>query len=315
MKSTPLVSVAIPTYNHGPYIEQCIKSILSQRTNFPFEVCIGEDSSNDKTREVCLRLAEEHPNIIRLHLRDRKDVIFMHGRPTGRFNFIETLKSCRGKYIAICDGDDFWLHPEKLQKQHDFLESNAKIALCHANMQVFYQESGKNHDGYVPRKIKKKAKKLRSNFRTLPPRRYGINDLAKGNKINMPSVFFRNWLLDHPVPDFMWTAGAGDWALHMNTARFGKIGFMNETLALYRVHKGGIWSGTNFLTQRLIDISTAVELLKSPMFSRKTRTILNRYVKRRLKTAMHYHAMNGADPAEKHLFALADEIHALSRSI
>src|SRR3954451_21269603 len=137
-KSLPLVSVCIITYNHKDYISQCLDSILMQQTNFPFEIIVGEDESSDGTREICKKFAENYPHKIRLFLRSRKDVIYYNGSATGRYNFVENLKAARGKYVAICEGDDHWIDPLKLQKQFDFMEKNKEFTHCfHAAVNMF----------------------------------------------------------------------------------------------------------------------------------------------------------------------------------
>src|SRR5690606_32143685 len=100
------------------------------QTTFPFEIILGEDESSDGTREICIQYAAKHPDKIKLFLRSRKDVIYINGNPTGRYNFIENLKACTGKYIALCEGDDYWTDPLKLQKQVDFLEGNPEYVGC-----------------------------------------------------------------------------------------------------------------------------------------------------------------------------------------
>ena len=127
----PLLSICCITYNHKNYISNAIDSFLMQKTNFSVEICIGEDDSTDGTREICKKYATKYPEKIRLFLRNRSDKIFIEGHETGRYNFIETLKKCKGKYIALCDGDDFWIDPLKLQKQFDYLETNSDVSLCY----------------------------------------------------------------------------------------------------------------------------------------------------------------------------------------
>lgn len=126
----PLVSVCIQAYQHESYIAQCLDSVLNQTTTFNYEIILGEDASTDGTRAICKTYAQNFPDKIRLFLRHRKDVIFMNGLATGRYNFIQNLKSSHGKYIAILDGDDYWTDPFKLQKQVDFLESNTNYSIC-----------------------------------------------------------------------------------------------------------------------------------------------------------------------------------------
>ena len=118
----PLVSICVVTYNHQNYIKQCLDGVLMQECNFEYEVLLGEDNSTDTTRKLCIEYAERFPDKIRLFLHDRSNVIYINGKPTGRFNFIYNLKQAKGKYIALCEGDDYWTDPTKLQKQVDFLE-------------------------------------------------------------------------------------------------------------------------------------------------------------------------------------------------
>jgi glycosyltransferase involved in cell wall biosynthesis len=124
VSTTPIVSVCIQTYNHVNYIKQCLDSVLTQQTDFEFEILLGEDASTDGTRETCVKYAEKHPDKVRLFLHHRENNIKIGGNPTGRFNFIYNLSQARGKYIAVCEGDDYWTDPLKLQKQVDFLQVN-----------------------------------------------------------------------------------------------------------------------------------------------------------------------------------------------
>jgi len=104
---TPLVSVLVQTYQHVDYIKECLDSILMQKTNFEFEIILGEDTSDDGTREICLNYAKQHPNKTRLFLHYRENDIHIGGSPTGRFILISNLISARGNYIVLCEGDDY----------------------------------------------------------------------------------------------------------------------------------------------------------------------------------------------------------------
>lgn len=128
--TNPLVSICVPTFQHGSFIEECLNSILAQSTNFDFEILIGEDDSSDNTRLICKQFAENHQDRIRLFLRREEDKIIMFGRKAGRFNHLGLYGAARGKYVCICDGDDFWIDPLKLQYQVDFMEDNPKCFLC-----------------------------------------------------------------------------------------------------------------------------------------------------------------------------------------
>lgn len=120
------VSVVMLAYNHGKYIEKALRSVAEQITNFEFEVIIGDDASPDNTQELIKKVYQEYPNIIKPVLRDRNLGIMK--------NAIDLIKRCQGKYIAILEGDDFWISSDKLQKQVDFLESNQEyVAYYHKN--------------------------------------------------------------------------------------------------------------------------------------------------------------------------------------
>src|SRR6478752_3440632 len=118
---TPKVSVCIPTYNHEAYIAQAVESVLEQRTNFGVEVLIGEDCSTDRTRQIICELAARHPDKIRLRLAEKN-------QGAGR-NFADLFEHCRGEYVVILEGDDYWTSPNKLQIQVDTLDARPDWAM------------------------------------------------------------------------------------------------------------------------------------------------------------------------------------------
>lgn len=120
--TAPLVSVCVITYNHKQYIAQALDSILSQKTNFNFEIVIGEDLSTDNTLAICQDYAARFPQIIRL-LPTTQNLGVVP-------NFIRTANACRGKYMAVLEGDDYWIDDLKLQKQADVLEHDPERTLC-----------------------------------------------------------------------------------------------------------------------------------------------------------------------------------------
>jgi glycosyltransferase involved in cell wall biosynthesis len=131
---TPLVSVHMITYNHEPYIRKAIECVLSQKTHFPFELVIGEDCSTDGTREIVFDYARRFPDIIRVIASDQNAGM--------KNNFVRTNHACRGKYIAYCEGDDHWHHPEKLQRQADFLESHSEYGLVYSDHDRYFEKTG-----------------------------------------------------------------------------------------------------------------------------------------------------------------------------
>lgn len=234
----PTVSVVVVTYNHQEYIKQCLDAILSQKTNFDFELIIGEDASSDDTRKICQFYQDKYPSIIRLYLRSGKYKIWINGKVTGRLNFIESLKSARGKYIAICEGDDYWSDELKLQKQVDFLEKNPDCGICFHEVQVFHQATEK----LIPDTITREVPKITT-----------ITELASGNYIHTPSVMIRN---NFKIPKWFAKAPTGDWTLYMIAAGNQKICKLNETMAVYREHQAGIWSGVQTAVKARMTLDT-----------------------------------------------------------
>ncbi len=128
--TNPLVSICVPTYQHGAYISDCLTSILAQKADFDYEILIGEDDSKDDTREICKVFAENYQDRIRLFLRNEEDEIRILGRKAGRLNHLHLYRDARGKYICICDGDDYWSDSQKIQRQFDFMEKCPDCYLC-----------------------------------------------------------------------------------------------------------------------------------------------------------------------------------------
>jgi len=219
----PSVSVCVQTYRHENYIKQCLDGILEQKTNFEFEILLGEDDSPDNTRQICIEYANNHPEKIRLFLHNRANIIKISGTSTGRFNFLYNLFSARGKYIALCEGDDYWTDPYKLQKQVDFLEVNPDFSICFNKVKVL--KDGQLVDDFITK---------------VPAEISTINDLAEGNYIYPLSTVFRK-IIPESFPQWFSKCGVGDYPLFMLLAQHGKIKQIDEYMGVYRLNDTGIW--------------------------------------------------------------------------
>jgi glycosyltransferase involved in cell wall biosynthesis len=124
----PLVSIAMITFNHSLYIAQAIDGVIQQKTTFSFELLIGEDCSNDGTREIVFEYQKKYPNIIQ--------VITSEQNVGMKKNNYRTIKACRGKYIAFCEGDDYWHHTDKLEQQVNYLENHQDCGLVYSGYDV-----------------------------------------------------------------------------------------------------------------------------------------------------------------------------------
>ena len=143
MSIIPMVSVSMVTYNHQKYLRQAIEGVLMQRTTFPVQLVIGEDCSTDGTLDICIEYKNKYPEQIKL---------VSHTQNVGsKQNAIDTINACEGKYIAICDGDDYWIDKNKLQRQISFLETHPEFSICCHRAQVLNE---KNRTIKTPKALK-----------------------------------------------------------------------------------------------------------------------------------------------------------------
>lgn len=225
VKSNPLVSICVQTYQHVGFLRDCLEGLLAQETTFPFEILLGDDDSTDGTREISLEYAVKYPDIIRLYLHHRENNIKIGGRPTGRFNFLFNLFSARGKYLAFCEGDDYWTDSLKLQKQVDFLERNVEYALCLHNV--------------------KEVNEFNSTYRIIPNiKKYtelSIEDYILNNSTATCSILLRRSKLG-VLPEWFTQLSFGDLGIIIillkNSNKKAKI--LVDTMGVYRIHEGGI---------------------------------------------------------------------------
>ena len=216
----PLVSVIMITYGHEKYIEEAIRGVFLQKTNFPFELIISNDKSPDSTDEIVKNIIKYAPENISVKYIQHPENIGMLP------NFISTLKIATGKYIAVCEGDDYWTDENKLQKQIDFLEKNEDFTLTFHNVFIRNGETLRADLDYEKRLSSKNV--------------YTINDLSKGNFIHTLSVVFRNMEIE--FPEWYFSSFLGDYPIWLWLSKKGKIKYFPEKMGVYRENVG-VWSG------------------------------------------------------------------------
>lgn len=212
----PLVSIKCMTYNHENYIAQCIDGFLMQKTNFPFEILIHDDCSTDKTESIVREYEKRFPKIIKgLYETENQ------WQKGGGAHHTKIDAAIKGKYIAVCEGDDYWIDENKLQMQVDFLENNPEYGMCYTKAKQYLQNT---------QKFTKKT--FGSEFA-------GFEDLLKnGNRIPTLTSVFRKDLLDkyqqeiHPS-DKGWLMG--DYPMWLWFSHESKIKFFDKVTAVYRV--------------------------------------------------------------------------------
>ncbi|HEX2618148.1 MAG TPA: glycosyltransferase, partial [Flavobacteriales bacterium] len=223
----PLVSVVVVTYQHAAYIERCLRSILEQRCTFAWELLVGEDGSTDGTRAICERLAAEFPDRIRLFLRERKDVLVIMGRPTGRANLLALFNAARGKYIAICEGDDHWIDADKLQLQVDAMEGEPSLSGCFTN--AWNQRNGEREDYYAHLQEHR------------PPRDTQAEDVVFRIGVPTCTILFRRELI-FPLHPAYYRSPVADRILLAGLTAHGPLRFIDRFTGVREVHPGGIHS-------------------------------------------------------------------------
>lgn len=254
----PLVTIKVVTYNHGDFIGQCLDSLVSQKTNFDFEILLAEDDSNDNTREICKNYADKYPNLIRLFLNSRENNIAINGKPTGIFNNAYINYQLRSKYVCILEGDDYWTDECALQKRVNFLEDNEDYVLCFHNISTLEDGLLKHPDGLL--RYKERVTISQENM---------INTYMPTN-----TLMFRNGYLS-AFEEGIKNIVCWDMITRGKLSQFGKAMFLPEVgNSVYRKHEGGIFSSqsisfrvehalkanqylSNFFNQKKMDTTNA----------------------------------------------------------
>lgn len=248
MKKQPKVSVCMITYGHEKFIEEAINGVLMQECDFVVELIIANDCSPDKTDAVIQNILCNHPRASWIkYIKHDKNLGMMP-------NFIFAMQECKGKYIALCEGDDYWTDPSKLQKQVDFLEANSDYVI---------------HSG-VAQLMKKKT--ITNEFYGFSNENkiFEIKDFLRQNPIITCTVMFRNCLMTFPkvFKDITF----GDWFLYiLLMSSTGLKSFRSiETYSVYRLHRGGIMSNLSQIKYcnahifQIIQIKKAIGYLEYP---------------------------------------------------
>lgn len=215
MEKIPLVSIDCITFNHAPYIRQCLDGFLMQKTNFDIEILIHDDASTDGTQNIIREYELKYSNIIKpIYQKENQWSKGISISPT--YN----IPRARGKYIAFCEGDDYWIDPYKLQKQVDLLESNREYGLCYTKTKIYNQNLQKIENYELGWEI--------INFK----------DLLLQNKIATLTTIIRKDLLFDYISQIKpnekkWLMG--DYPMWLWFYANSKIIFLNETTSVYRV--------------------------------------------------------------------------------
>lgn len=226
------VSIRCFAYNHERFIRQCLDGFVMQKTDFRFEAIVHDDASTDNTAAIIREYAEKYPDIIK-PIYETENQYSKHDGSLTRIMNAHT----RGKYVAMCEGDDYWTYPYKLQKQVDFLESHPDYVMCSSRWDEYFENEKRmspDIPGYVPKE----------------GLTYSLNDFIHGLWCFQPlTVVYRRDALDmarysqcRPAKDITW--------FYLLLTR-GKGFCFHDSMAVYRYHSGGVWNGLDQNHQRL----------------------------------------------------------------
>jgi len=214
--SNPVVSICCITYNQEKYIRDTIEGFLLQKTSFPIEIIIHDDCSTDNTANIIKEYVNKYPEII-------KPIYQKENQYSLGVKIFPIVFSCsKGKYIAICEGDDYWIDPNKLQRQTEYLEANSDYVLVSENS-IFHNM----------------INETKKNFSESPERDIDILDLLRERQFATASVLFRN------LGEDLYYGGdaSGDTILWCHLSKFGRIRYMENVSSVYRRHSEGVTGG------------------------------------------------------------------------
>lgn len=237
-----LINVATLTYNQGGYIRQCIESVLTQRTSFPFTYVIADDGSDDGTTEIVQEYARAYPDVI---------VPVLVERVSPRRTVRKMFEACKGTYVTLCEGDDYYTDVERLQRMAEFLETRPELAACFhpVSVRVEGQEDTCTLYPNLERFAHLRGRDV-----------FYLEDLLHANIVQTNGVMYR-WRFCDGMPDwFKEDLIPGDWYWHLLHAEAGPFGWLDRPMSVYRRHPKGMWWDADYNRIRHLEHNARREL-------------------------------------------------------
>lgn len=235
----PLVTIRCCTYNHEPFIRQCLDGFVMQKTNFRFEAIVHDDASTDGTVKIIREYARKYPDII-------KPIYEIENQYSKDDGSVERIMDAHthGKYVAICEGDDYWTDPYKLQKQVDFLESHSNHVMCSHRFNQYMQDKN----------LLEEEKDL-----TFQGADYDLKNLIGGKWLTQTlTVMYRRSALD--LKEYESYGMSMDIILFYALLKNGKGYCFPDIMGTYRLHGGGVWSEVSLNQRRLIELKARLAI-------------------------------------------------------
>ena len=242
-----MVTIRCIAYNHERFIRQCLEGFVMQKTNFRFEAIVHDDASTDGTATIIREYAEKYPNIIKPILQTENQ--YSQGKKIGAI--MEHLFP-QGKYIAECEGDDYWTDPEKLQRQVDFLEAHPDYSTV-CNRTKLYSEYRQQYIGENCCYDKSQTIDVRDII------------LKGGLFISTCSLLYRKSILPTTLPGYWERCHVGDYPLQIHAAMQGKVYYFHDAMSVYRVENTASWVGRResiSIDKLIATVKSEVQMLK-----------------------------------------------------
>lgn len=210
-----LVSIHCITYNHAPYIRECLDGFVMQKTNFPFEIVIHDDASTDGTADIIREYEQKYPHLFNAIYETENQ----YTKYNGSFHEIQNImrKAIRGKYVAYCEGDDYWIDPYKLQKQVDILESDPECSLVYTSYKRYNQDEKRFEDDFI---VDKEGYLYETLFLNIP--------------VITVTVCMRSEVLRN-LPSVPKGAFTGDHYIWISAALMGRFRIVKDITSVYRI--------------------------------------------------------------------------------
>jgi len=244
MNSNTLVSIISLSFNHEAYINKSLDALLSQKTSFRFEIILHDDASTDGSMEIIQKYVSEYPSII-------KPIYQIENQYSKGLGHLINLvfSEASSKYIAICECDDYWCDPFKLQKQVDFLEANSEFMGCSHNTKILRESRNEINDEFV---VNNSLKDI-----------YMIDDFTRGEAYFHTSSWVYRYADYKKEVISKLQRFEGDWFLSMVFASFGPIKYLDEVMSVYRIHDKGVWSELTQQEQVIKNLSAILKINKA----------------------------------------------------
>ena len=234
MNEEIVVSILCIVYNHGPYLRQCLDSFVMQKTDFRFEAFVHDDASTDDSAAIIMEYAKEYPDIIKPYI-EREN---LYSKKDGSFEKVAyNTDYLIGKYVALCEGDDYWTDPNKLQKQVDYMEKHPDCSLCFGNAIEHWEN---NHRPDQP-------------CSSLANKEYTGEELCWDWRVPTATYLFRRDVLNSPLfQRFVSNQKmiVGDLPLLLTCANYGSLYGFSDYFSVYRKHEGGFTMNVDSLRRK-----------------------------------------------------------------